>query len=72
LTRYLHGSTRSPGARRRMRMITERVRMVSGRSKQETLILARQQYGDALERIRAAGVVQDHSRHGTSPEDTNG
>jgi hypothetical protein len=55
-----------------MRMITERVRMVSGRSKQETLILARQQYGDALERIRPAGVVQDHSRHGTSPEDTNG
>lgn len=55
-----------------MRMITERVRMVSGRSKQETLILARQQYGDALERIRAAGVVQDHSRYWTSPEDTNG
>lgn len=41
--------------------------------KQENLVLARQQYGEALERIRAAGVVQDDRGHWTFPEgDTDG
>ena len=36
--------------------------------KQEDLILAREQYGEVLERIRAAGVVQDDYGHWTFPE----
>jgi hypothetical protein len=39
--------------------------------KQEDLILARKQIGEARERIRAAGVVQVHGRW-TFPEGTDG
>jgi hypothetical protein len=34
--------------------------------KHENLVLRRQQYGEASERIRAAGVVQDDRGHWTS------